>query len=161
MADLGGFDANGVPPSSFDVVPAGEYDAIIVSSEMKSTAGGDGKYLNLELQILNGEHQNRKVFDKLNLVNSSAKAVEIARGTLSSICRAVGVMTPKDSSELHNKPLRIKVAVTKSEEYGEQNKVKAYKPRAASGVQQAQPATPQSPPAYVPPEAAPNGVAPW
>lgn len=130
MADLGGvFNANDVQPASFDVLPAGEYEAVIVNSEMKATKDGLGKYLNLEIQILNGPYQNRKVFDKLNLVNNNAQAVQIARGTLSAICRAVNVMTPKDSSELHSRPLRIKVTVKKSDEFGEQNEVKAYKPR--------------------------------
>lgn len=154
--ELGGFDANQVAPSSFDVLPAGEYDVVIVGSQMKPTKDRQGKYLELEMQVLNGEHQNRKVFDNLNLFNQSAKAVEIARGTLSAICRAVNVMTPKDSSELHNKPLRIKVAVNKSDEYGEQNKVKAYKPRhVAPPVQPVQqPAYPAATPAQV-------GAQPW
>lgn len=139
MGNLEGFDANNVPPSSFDVLPAGEYEAVIVSSEMKTTQAGTGEYLKLQLQVLNGEHQNRVLFDNLNIKNPSPKAQEIARGTLSAICRAVGVMEPKDSSELHNKPLRVKVAVEKSAEYGEQNRVKAYKPRHAGGQPAATP----------------------
>ena len=141
MADLNGFNAAEVAPTSFDVLPSGEYDVCIVGSEMKSTKNGAGKMLNLELQILSGEYQNRKLFDNLNLDNPSTKAVEIARGTLSAICRAVGVLTPRDSAELHNKPLRIKLSVEKSEEYGEQNRIKAYKPR-------------QTGPAFSPPPAA-------
>ena len=137
MADLGGFDARTVEPNAgFDLIPAGEYEACIVASQMKPTKDGNGQFLELELQILNGQFQNRKLWDRLNLANPSAKAVEIARGTLSAICRALGVLTPKDSSELHNKPLRVKVTVRKSEEYGDANEVKAYKPRnggAASG----------------------------
>jgi hypothetical protein len=127
--NLSGFDAKQVEPNSFDVLPAGEYDAVIVSSTVEATSKGDGKFLKLELQVLNGEFQNRKTWDRLNLWNPSAKAVEIAKGTLSAICRAVGVLTPQDSSDLHGKPLRIKVVVKKSDEYGEQNEVKAYKPR--------------------------------
>lgn len=129
MADLSGFDASKVAPNSFEVIPAGEYEAVITGSGMETTAAGTGKFLKLELQILNGQFQNRKLFDRLNLDNPNAKAVEIARGTLSAICRAVEVLTPKDSSELHNRPLRIKLVVKKSEEYGEQNEIKAYKPR--------------------------------
>lgn len=143
MADLSGFNANEVQPTSFDVLPNGEYEVVIVNSEMKSTAAGTGKYLNLEIQVISGEHQNRKLFDKLNLLNPNAKAVEIARGTLSAICRAVGVLTPKDSSELHMKPLRVKVIVEKSEEYGEQNRIKAYKPRHAGPAPQAPAQQPQ------------------
>ena len=49
MADLNGFDANNVPPSSFDVLPAGEYDVVIVASDKKATKDGRGWYLNLEM----------------------------------------------------------------------------------------------------------------
>lgn len=132
MANLGdtGFDARTVEPNQgFDVIPAGEYDAAIVASEVKATSAGDGKYLKLELQILNGTFQNRKIWDQLNIWNPNAQAVQIAKGTLSAICRAVNVLTPKDSAELHNKPLRIKVAVKKDAEYGDKNVVKSYKPR--------------------------------
>jgi hypothetical protein len=128
--NLEGFDAGQVAPNAgFDVLPAGEYDVCIVSSVVEPTKDGTGKFLKLELQVLNGQFQNRKLFDRLNLWNQSAKAQEIARGTLSAICRSVNVLTPKDSSDLHNKPLRVKVVVKKSDEYGESNEVKAYKPR--------------------------------
>jgi hypothetical protein len=140
--NLAGFNARDVAPNGFDVLPAGEYEVCIVASEVKPTAKGDGSYLKLQLQVLNGQHQNRTLFDILNLWNPNSQAVEIARGTLSSICRAVGVLEPKDSCELHNKPLRVKVKVTKSEEYGEQNKVAAYKPRNAGPA-----TTPQAAPA--------------
>jgi len=131
MGNLSGFDANTVEPNQFDVIPAGEYEACIVKSQMKQTKDGQGQYLELELQILNGQFQNRKLFDRLNLKNQSAKAVQIAQGTLSAICRAVSVLTPNDSLELHNKPLRVKVKVTKDDQYGDKNEIMAYKARQA------------------------------
>jgi len=130
VANLEGFNANEVQPNSFDLLPAGEYEAVIVASELKPTSAGTGKYLKLQLQILNGEYQNRRLFDNLNIDNPNAEAVTIARGTLSAICRSVGVLTPHDSSELHNKPLRIKVKVQPARDgFDEQNKIVAYKPR--------------------------------
>lgn len=152
MASLGetGFDARAVEPNEgFDIMPAGEYDAAIVASEVKQTTNGDGKYLKLELQILNGQYQNRKVWDNLNIWNPNAQAVQIAKGTLSAICRAVNVLTPNDSAELHNKPLRVKLAVKKDAEYGDRNVIKAYKPR------QAGPAPAQAP------VLAASGANPW
>jgi hypothetical protein len=160
MANLGdgGFDARAVEPNQgFDVLPAGEYDVAIVSSEVKATSDNNGKYLKLELQVLNGQFQNRKIWDNLNIWNQNAQAVQIAKGTLSAICRAVNVLTPQDSAELHNKPLRIKVAVKKDPEYGDKNVVKAYKSR------EVQPG-PAAPPAAGQPElAAAGSVAgqPW
>ena len=136
MANLQGFNAEEVQPNQgFEAIPAGEYEACIVNSEMKQTKDGTGEYLNLEVQIISGEYQNRRLFEKLNLRNRNEQAVQIARGTLSAICRAVNVLTPNDSSELHMKPLRINVVVRKREDTGEmQNTIKAFKPRNAQPV---------------------------
>lgn len=136
LNELGGFDANKVDPTTpFEVLPAGDYEVVIVNSELKATSRGDGKLLELTLQVLSGEHQNRKLWDRLNLINPSAAAQQIARGTLSAICRAVGVATPNDSSELHGKPLvavvKVKKQVRDGKETGSlQNEVAGYKPRA-------------------------------
>lgn len=133
MADLSGFDASQVDPQqAFDCIPAGEYPVVIVASETKATKDGKGKYLALELQVTAGEFQNRKLFDRLNLWNANEKAVQIARASLSSICRAVNVLTPKDSSELHAKRLVAKVVVKDDPEFGKRNEIKAYKPVGAT-----------------------------
>ena len=128
--NLSGFDAKAVEPNQgFDIIPAGEYDACIVASAIQPTAQGDGKYPEAGTADPQRRVPEQASFRRLNISTPSAKAQEIARGTLSAICRAVGVLTPSDSSDLHNKPLRVKVVVKKSDEYGEQNKIKAYKPR--------------------------------
>ncbi len=136
--NLQGFDANQYEPQSFDVLPAGEYDVMIVASSVQEAKNGVGRYLKLELQVCSGQFRNRKLFDILNLWNPSTQAQTIARGQMSAICRAVGIMTPKDSSELHMKPLRVKVRIDKSEEYGDSNRVVAYKPRQAGPAPQRQ-----------------------
>lgn len=127
MGNLQGFDASKVEPNSFEVLPAGTYKVAIAKSEFKPTKSGDGEYLNLQLKVLEGEHKGRVLFDILNLKNKSKDASIIAQGTLSSICRAVGVMKPNDSSELHNRPMLAEVAHRR---YNDelQNTIKAYKP---------------------------------
>jgi hypothetical protein len=138
MASLSGFNAAEVEPNAgFEPIPPGDYEACIVGSEMKTTKDGTGQYLNLEIQIVGGQYQNRKLFEKLNLVNKNETAVAIAKGTLSAICRAVGVLTPNDSSELHNKTFRISVGTRKREDNGEiENRIKGFKPRTTGGVVQ-------------------------
>jgi hypothetical protein len=128
MVQLDNFDASQVEPNSgFDPLPAGWYEAVIIDSQQKTTKAGTGSYVELQLEITSGEYRNRILFDLLNLNNPSDKAVEIARATLSSICRAVGVLNPRDTSELHFKPLLVQVGIRKSEEYGDKNEVKRYK----------------------------------
>jgi len=112
MADLNGFDANEVEPSNdFEPIPKGEYLAMMIDSEKKTTRSGDGEYLQCTWEIVDESYKGRRMWDRLNLWNKNDTAAKIARGTLSAICRAVGVMRPKDSSELHGKPCRIKVVI--------------------------------------------------
>ncbi len=117
MADLGGFDANdpkNKAPSN--ALPKGEYKAVLVKSERKATSAGDGFYLDCDFQIVSGEFQNKHIFHKLNLWlhPSKSQAIQIAKGQLSELCRAVGVPNPKDSSDLHNKAVIIKLTVKES-----------------------------------------------
>jgi len=149
MANLNGFNANEVEPNTpFDPLPAGKYLAAITATEMKPTKAGDGSYLQLEFTILEGEYKERKVWDRLCLNHPNAQTVKIARGNLSALCRAVGVMQPKDSVELHNLPLVITVKVKKREDTGElTNEVKGYaKKDSAAGQTQQAPVTDNTPP---------------
>lgn len=128
MADLRGFDANQVEPSAdFDPVPAGKYLAVISDSEMKSNKAGTGHFLQLTFQVMEGEFKNRLLWARLNLNNPNAQAVQIAKAELSAICRAVGVLAPSDSTDLHNLPLVINVKCKKRDDTGDlTNEIKGY-----------------------------------
>jgi hypothetical protein len=128
MADLRGFDANQIEPSNvFEPLPAGKYLAVITDSEKKPTKAGTGHYFQFTFQVVDGPHKGRNLRALLNLDNPNAKAVEIARAELSAICRAVGVLAPTDSVELHNLPLVINVKCKKREDTGElTNEVRGY-----------------------------------
>ena len=128
MADLRGFDANQVEPTTaLDPIPAGKYPAVITESEMKANKAGTGNYLQLTFQIIDGPYKNRVFWARLNLDNPNATAVQIARGELSAVCRAVGVLAPGDSAELHNLPLVIHVRCKKRSDTGEiGNEIKGY-----------------------------------
>lgn len=135
MASLNNFDASNVDPSvALDPIPAGKYIAAITDTEMKPTKTGGGKYLQLTFQVLDGEYKSRLVWARLNLENKSEMTVKIARGELSAICRAVGVMAPKDSVELHNIPLEINVGLKKRDDNGEfTNVIKGYSKKGGNG----------------------------
>lgn len=139
MANLSGFDANSVNPATdFEPLPAGKYVAIITDSEMKSTKSGSGNYLELTFQVIDGPFKGRMLWSRLNLDNPNAQAVQIAQGELSAICRAVGVMQPKDSLELHNLPLLVTVKCKKRDDTGDVvNEIKGYaRKEAANGGRQ-------------------------
>ncbi|MCL2646861.1 MAG: DUF669 domain-containing protein [Phycisphaerales bacterium] len=151
MANLNGFNANEVEPaSSFEPLPAGKYLAAITESEMKPTKSGGGQYLQFTFQILEGPHKGRNVWARLNLHNSNPTTVQIAQQELSALCRAVGIMTPRDSAELHNLPLVITVKRKKREDTGEfTNEVKGFESKSAApavGRPQQAPVTSNTPP---------------
>lgn len=130
MADLGGFDATKVEPASeYKPLPAGDYRCVIVSSIKKPTKAGTGYFLELSMEVVDGEHKNRKLTDRLNIWNPNPTAAEIASRTLSSICHATGVMKPNTSEQLHGLPMIVSVAVVprndKPDSYT--NEIKGYK----------------------------------
>lgn len=131
MATLNGFNANDVDPNvGFEPIPAGRYLAIIVDSKTKQTKNGAGEYLQLEFEIVDGPYKGRKVWERLTLKHPNETTVKIARGTLSSICRATGVMKPNDSVELHGIPLTVVVGLKRRDDTGEMtNIVKAFEKR--------------------------------
>ena len=149
MANLNGFNANNVEPAdNFEPIPAGTYNAVIIKSEMKPTKDGNGSFLELEFQVLDGEYKGRLVWSRLVLENKNELTVKIAKSQLADICRAVNVPTPKDSLELHNLPLQIKVAVKKRSDNGEPaNEIRAYRKRETATTQNS--------------VSAAKGVAPW
>ena len=149
------FNATSVAPATaFEAIPAGNYAVIITESAMKTTKRGDGEYLQLTLQIIDGEHSGRKLFDRLNLNNPNATAVDIAQRTQSAICHAVGVMQPQDSAELHDIPMQVKVGVEKNKDDDtNSNVIKGYAtagngkpaPRAAAPAHAMPPPQPATP----------------
>lgn len=126
--NLNGFNAETIEPqTSYDPLPADWYPVMITDSEEKPTKAGTGSYLQMTLEVVEGQYKGRLIWERLNLDNPNSTAVEIAQRALSGICRATGVMTPGDSSELHNKPIMAKVAVDPGKgAYGPSNSVKEY-----------------------------------
>ena len=148
MADLNGFDANQVEPNSgFDPIPAGKYVAIITESEMTANKAGTGQFLKLTFQISEGEFEHRVLWARLNLYNPNATAVQIAQADLSAICRAVGVMSPNDSVDLHNLPIVVHVRCKNRADTGEiTNEIKGYSKKESPAPTSAAPVVDKTPP---------------
>jgi hypothetical protein len=165
MAFLGGtFDATQVEPQGdYTPVPPGEYKVHIIASEIVENSARTGHMLKLEIEILEGDQAGRKLYDRLNLENPNAQAVEIAQRTLSAICHAVGRLSVQDSEELHGIPMIAVVKVdpprsANGKDYGPSNSVKTYKALNAAAPAAAKPAS-----GFKPAPAAASGGAtpPW
>ena len=127
MATLN-FNAADVDTSNtFEPIPAGEYEMMVVESEMKTTKRGDGQYLELVIQLLDEEYAGRRIWERLNLVNPNEKAVAIAQRQLAELCAAIGVLSLEDSIELHDIPFRAKVKVEPARgDFGPSNSIAKY-----------------------------------
>jgi hypothetical protein len=100
-----------------DPIPPGRYDARITRSQF------NGGHLDVDFQIIGGEYDGGIIVKELHINSSNANTVRKARAELARICVAVRVMTPQDSSQLHNIPMAIQVAVNKR-----RNVILAYSP---------------------------------
>ena len=142
------FNAETVAPAkAFEPIPAADYDAKIISSEIKPTSNGAGTRLNLTFEVIGGEYNGRKIFEGLNIKHTtSEKAQQIGQEQLSAICHAVGVMQLRDSNQLHGIPMQIKVrvrAATKDAqgniEYEARNEIRGWS-KIGGGTSAARPA---------------------
>jgi hypothetical protein len=161
VAQLSFNAANVAPQEPISPIPAGVYLAQVVESDVRPLKSGQGRALALTFQVLQGPCVNRRVFANLNIEHrSSAEAERIAQGQLSALCHAVGVINLQDTTQLHMRPVQIRVKVRKDDsgQYPDKNEVTGFE-AAAPVAGQARPAAPMPASAPVAPPAAP--AAPW
>lgn len=162
------FDTNTVEKreNSYELLPAGWYTAQVIESDIVPLKSGQGQAIKLTFEVLSEGYRNRKVWARLNVRHTNPKAETIAQQQLSELCGAIGVVRMTDTTELHNKPVQIKVKIRKDDtgQYEDQNEIAGYKAQGGS----ASPASPIPPRAAAPgaPAAAPAAPAggstpPW
>lgn len=135
MSDLGNFNADEHKNKKFDPIPKGDYSVIAIGSQMKDNKKKTGTYMEMQFQVLDGQYQNRRFFKRFNWTTTKTddgakKGVQIGKGQFSELCRAVGIITPKDSAELHNIPViaRIKIEKGNDEFPDDKNEIYGFKP---------------------------------
>lgn len=147
------FNANEAPevaPRTFGPLPAGEYPVVITKSDIKPTKAGTGHYIELELQVTDGEHSGRRLWERLNIDNPNKQAEDIAKAALGALCEAVDVLNMQDTEQLHDIPFAVSVEIDRKEP--DRNRIVGY-----SKVITATPA----PAARPAPAAARAGARPW
>jgi hypothetical protein len=143
----GPFNVNDIPPDdrSFEPIPAGVYNLQVIDSRLEDTRSGTGQMLVLSLEVLDGPYQNRKLWDRLNIVNDSVDAMRIANQALAALCQQLGFESITDSEQLHFKPFkgRVRIVHDRTGQYEPQNAVR-YNVNPPPGGPQAQPAQGQA-----------------
>lgn len=90
-------------------LPNGIYKSIITASELKDTQSGNGQYIKLTYQIIDGEYKGRSFWSQHNIRNSNPQAVAIANQELAQIGRACGKQRMNDTNELHDITMYVRV----------------------------------------------------
>ena len=124
------FDVSNLPSGNsgdFQPLPAGWYTATIGSADVKPTKDGTGQYIAIRYNVTGPTHAGRVVFGNINIRNKSPKAEEIGRQQMGDIMRALGASRISDTDQLVGGSLEIKLAIEKSEQYGESNQIKGFK----------------------------------
>ena len=111
----------------FEPLPVGDYNMMVIESEISPNKKGTGSYLKIVLHCLDDEYQGRRVYEYINIDHPNEKVVAIAERQLAELCNAVGVLELEDTQELHEIPFvaRLKVEAG-NEQFGPSNKVKKF-----------------------------------
>ena len=163
------FDTNSVEKreSNYELLPAGFYTAQVTESEIVKLNSGNGSALKLTIEVLQDGYRGRKVWARLNVQHSNPKAETIAQQQLRELCDSIGVVRMQDTTELHNKPMCVKVKIRKDDtgQYEDQNEVTGFKPAGGSPAHgqaiAAGMAQRAAPPASAAPAAAGGSTPPW
>jgi hypothetical protein len=108
-----GFDSQTVEPDTgFEPLKPGKYPVCIEKAECRQTKAKNGHYVWLEMTVIgDGPGNGRKLWSNITIDNPNAKAVEIGRGQLSALCRAVDVPKANTVALFINKVLFVSVRI--------------------------------------------------
>jgi len=106
------FDASTVPEQSFEPLPAGDYLVWITESDIPNDKEGNQKVA-VTMEVLEPQqYANRKLWDSYTLENQqNPKWAETGRQILATLCRAIGVMSPRETEEMHEIPFHVRIEV--------------------------------------------------
>ncbi len=125
MAELY-FDASQIPEQSFDPLPAGDYLVWVTESDIETDQQGTQRIEVTMETIEPKQYENRKLWDSFTLESPTNPSwAETGRKILATLCRAVGVMAPRDTHELHGVPFFARVIVDTWNDGSLHNKVVA------------------------------------
>ncbi len=110
------------------VIPSGQYAAEVIDSAKRPARSGDGDFLQLTFQVVEGEYRHRVVWVRLHVGSANETVSRMAKEELAAICCAAGIDRLKNSSELHHKPVLITVGVRHRGGADISNIVRAYAP---------------------------------
>ncbi len=112
------------PRSDFAPLPPGEYTAVVTRTDLKATKAGNGEYIELTIDIIDGEHSGRKIWERLNVNNPSEQTMQIARSQLNQLATAVSQLPLTDTDQLLEIPFTLHLDIDRKDQT--RNRVMGY-----------------------------------
>jgi hypothetical protein len=137
------FDPETQEGNFWELLPVGEYVAQIVEASVQQPKSGDGCYLALTWKIIEGELEDRQLWQRITFVHSSEQAQTIGRKTLKDLCVALDVNEQVgDAGVFLFKAARIRVGIEKDKQglYPDKNRISRILPLEAKPAEPEQPA---------------------
>ena len=109
-------------------LPAGTYEATVVSAEEKRSRDAMSEFVNVTLAV--GEAR-RKVYDRFLTSHTNPDAVAFGLTKLCALAHAIGLETVSAAEDLLGGKVMVELGIEEDQERGEYNVVKKYMPKAS------------------------------
>ena len=107
---MGNLDNHNFDGAEEAVLPReGEHTATIIDSEVGETKNKEGTIVRLDYCLLDEPNGRQDVSEWVVIRHKSKVAENLGRAKMAKICKVLGVANPKDTQELHNRKLIIKI----------------------------------------------------
>ena len=97
-----------------ELIPAGWYEVLISSTQLKQTKVRTGEYIALCYKVLGPAHKGRVIFGNLNIRNPNPKTQDIGIQQLGELMRAIGLASVEDTDQLIGGHLEVKVHISEA-----------------------------------------------
>ena len=98
-------------PTSFDPIRPGRYLAQIVDSDVQPNKKGTGAYVKLEIDILDGGAEGRKIWEYCNFAHEKESVAVQGQNALKVIQKLCKLSSFDDSTQAHNIPFYVEVKI--------------------------------------------------
>ena len=127
MADVSSFE---IVEGNFDPIPDGTYE-IEVKSIVEDFSKAGHRYLKAEFEVIEGDHSNRRLWDRFNMWHPNPDAVLASQKQLSSLFTAAGFPTMRDTEDLIGEQVNARVRTQQDDGYDPKNVIKGYRSNGA------------------------------
>lgn len=119
----------------FSPIPPGSYEVVCIDHEVKTTKAGNGEYVSLTFEILDGQFAKRRLWFNFNWTNPSLEAMRIGRQQFKQFINAAGLEKVADTEESVDLTCIVEVDIDPKD--ATRNRIKRFTSRKAAQAQAA------------------------